>query len=794
MNIKTKILLITIVIIIFSFFIIFNFIFARISSNFEFYAKKILQSNAKNINYEITNNYLSNLSKIKIEITEIFRELSRKYGDFNFNDEVFLNFFNNLSPINDYLDIYIFDKDYNVVGKNTSTFNEIPILQNEIINAIDRSSQFSGFAYFFDDFYPIQISTINDRKNVQRFYVLVIVNQPFLYFINENVNKFELPNYISFSIIEGNTDYKINIKFEKGSQIYSYNLKDNINYSPLIDVSQGFINLFNDNKSEKYLSFVSLLNDLDFKIIISISESFLKMEINKIRNVSFIFIIIFLAILAYPLFIIYDRVIFSQLKEIEFLNNEISKGNLAVTLPPIKRDEYSSLRESLQYMVSDLRNVIQSISVLSNDFMEKLFSSNYTFEVNVQYIFNETQKLLKLNEDFLKYNKQLENLIEISQTSLKYSNNSIEKAQENFNAINLLYENLKNLSEMYSKIEEFSKQIQNIATQTNLLSLNASIESSKTGESGKGFSVVASEIRKLASHTKLFAENISELTLETGNSLNNIKDSTNKVEEIIKFIVGNLKGLNGLIDKLNQMINNIENYSNKLNLSLNEISSNISKHLNDLTLVEQSQLDIFSDFNKLLEKFSYFKFIKLLPEIEEKYYDILKNELEYIEDNVLKNPYNITSDGKFELNGHIVDSLIVNNLNITKDESILANLKRKNPDLEITIFQFTDKGELIRVNTTVRDSLNNSAIGSLIEKDSYFYRRISNEKEIFDIQTFYNKIYFTNFITYEDSSNNLKYIISLGIELSQSDLDYIMKKEAEENKIKSELLEPPQNE
>lgn len=794
MNIKTKILLITIVIIIFSFFIIFNFIFARISSNFEFYAKQILQSNAKNINYEITNNYLSNLFKIKIEITEIFRELSRKYGDFNFNDEVFLNFFNNLSPINDYLDIYIFDKDYNVVGKNTSTFNEIPIPQNEIINAIDRSSQFSGFAYFFDDFYPIQISTINDRKNVQRFYVLVIVNQPFLYFINENVNKFELPNYISFSIIEGNTDYKINIKFEKGSQIYSYNLKDNINYSPLIDVSQGFINLFNDNKSEKYLSFVSLLNDLDFKIIISISESFLKMGINKIRNVSFIFIIIFLAILTYPLFIIYDRVIFSQLKEIEFLNNEISKGNLAVTLPPIKRDEYSSLRESLQYMVSDLRNVIQSISVLSNDFMEKLFSSNYTFEVNVQYIFNETQKLLKLNEDFLKYNKQLENLIEISQTSLKYSNNSIEKAQENFNAINLLYENLKNLSEMYSKIEEFSKQIQNIATQTNLLSLNASIESSKTGESGKGFSVVASEIRKLASHTKLFAENISELTLETGNSLNNIKDSTNKVEEIIKFIVGNLKGLNGLIDKLNQMINNIENYSNKLNLSLNEISSNISKHLNDLNLVEQSQLDIFSDFNKLLEKFSYFKFIKLLPEIEEKYYDILKNELEYIEDNVLKNPYNITSDGKFELNGHIVDSLIVNNLNITKDESILANLKRKNPDLEITIFQFTDKGELIRVNTTVRDSLNNSAIGSLIEKDSYFYRRISNEKEIFDIQTFYNKIYFTNFITYEDSSNNLKYIISLGIELSQSDLDYIMKKEAEENKIKSELLEPPQNE
>ncbi|QLC59899.1 methyl-accepting chemotaxis protein, partial [Treponema phagedenis] len=77
-----------------------------------------------------------------------------------------------------------------------------------------------------------------------------------------------------------------------------------------------------------------------------------------------------------------------------------------------------------------------------------------------------------------------------------------------------------------------SSIIQNIASQTNLLAMNASIEAAHAGDSGKGFAVVAGEIRKLANETTIHGMEIAKILKETSEIINALKDSGKMAEQV----------------------------------------------------------------------------------------------------------------------------------------------------------------------------------------------------------------------------------------------------------------------
>lgn len=145
-------------------------------------------------------------------------------------------------------------------------------------------------------------------------------------------------------------------------------------------------------------------------------------------------------------------------------------------------------------------------------------------------------------------------------------------------------EKIKQLSIQSAEIENITKVITDITEQTNLLALNAAIEAARAGEHGKGFAVVADEVRKLAEQSKTSASQIIELTA-------NIQKDTKQVEESVQITVGNVDqgvtylqdaqvSFNKIVGSITEMtyeIQEISASSEEISASTEEVAASVSE-------------------------------------------------------------------------------------------------------------------------------------------------------------------------------------------------------------------------
>ncbi|MDE6607463.1 MAG: methyl-accepting chemotaxis protein, partial [Lachnospiraceae bacterium] len=115
-------------------------------------------------------------------------------------------------------------------------------------------------------------------------------------------------------------------------------------------------------------------------------------------------------------------------------------------------------------------------------------------------------------------------------------------------------EQVSSLGNKLENIVRFVDAIKEIADQTNLLSLNASIEAARAGESGRGFSVVAEEIRKLAENSGKTAEEIRKVVGEVENHANSTFDKVQEAEEYVEIQEKTVQDTAKAFDKINEFI------------------------------------------------------------------------------------------------------------------------------------------------------------------------------------------------------------------------------------------------
>ncbi|RPJ99126.1 hypothetical protein BSBH6_03957 [Bacillus subtilis] len=343
------------------------------------------------------------------------------------------------------------------------------------------------------------------------------------------------------------------------------------------------------------------------------------------------------------------RSITTPLKQLVGSSKRISEGDLTETIDIRSKDELGELGKSFNNMASSLRSLIHAIQ----DSVDNVAASSEELTASAAQTSKATEHITLAIEQFSNGNeKQNENietaaehiyqmndgLTNMAQASEVITDSSVQSTEiaseggklvhQTVGQMNVIDKSVKEAEQVVRGLETKSKDITNIlrvingiADQTNLLALNAAIEAARAGEYGRGFSVVAEEVRKLAVQSADSAKEIEGLIIEIVKEINtslgmfqsvnqevqtglDITDKTEisfkRISEMTNQIAGELQNMSATVQQLSASSEEVSGASEHIA----SISKESSAHIQDIAASAEEQLASMEEISSSAETLS----------------------------------------------------------------------------------------------------------------------------------------------------------------------------------------------
>ncbi len=315
---------------------------------------------------------------------------------------------------------------------------------------------------------------------------------------------------------------------------------------------------------------------------------------------------------------------------------EVAKGDLTVQVRAKGRDEFRGLANSANDMIVHTKNLVYKVTKATGQLEKSSEDVGQVSGVISDYSMDITQAIDEINEgmgrqaehaqecvsktDSLSQEiQEVSRVVEEVEVLVKDTDAMINRGME---IIQLLGERAKETTDITAKVGEsidslrkestiintFVGTITEISEQTNLLSLNASIEAARAGDAGRGFAVVAEEIRKLADDSakaaKEISNNVANITAQTQNSVNSanvaqemVAAQSEAVEQVVDVFQNMQKAMATLVEGLQGIVENTERADRERSSAVEAV-----RNISDIISETASSAEVVRDVaSKLLD-------------------------------------------------------------------------------------------------------------------------------------------------------------------------------------------------
>lgn len=275
------------------------------------------------------------------------------------------------------------------------------------------------------------------------------------------------------------------------------------------------------------------------------------------------------------------------------ITQKISSGDLTRKINVPGKDETSMVLSALKTMVERIAGIVSGIKFSADNFL----ASSTQISASAQQISNGVNEQSAASEEISSSVKQIAASINNNADNARETEVLAKQAVENIKSAN---ESVVHTIEAMKTILDKVSIIREIASKTNLLSVNAAIEAAHAGEAGKGFAVVANEVKKLAEHTQKAAKEIDTISFS---SVGIAEQSGRKLADLVPQI----QATAGLVQKISLSSSEQNSAVEQIDIAIERLTKVIQENASLAEELASSSEELTGHAHSLIDSVSIFK-------------------------------------------------------------------------------------------------------------------------------------------------------------------------------------------